>query len=51
MRKEKFKSKVKSNPSIPDRNASRVENVSQKQRKQLAHNAPARRAASKGRGY
>jgi hypothetical protein len=50
MRKEKFKANFKSNRSIPNRDASRAENVSAKQRKRLAHNAPVRRAASKARG-
>jgi hypothetical protein len=50
MHKEKFKAKAKSNPSIPGRDTSRADNVSAKQRKRLAHNAPARRAASKARG-
>jgi len=50
MRKEKFKPNFKSNPSIPNRDTSRPENVSAKQRKQLAHHAPVRRAASKARG-
>src|SRR4030095_7636427 len=36
---------------IPDRGTSRPENVSAKQRKQYAHNAPALRAGSKARGY
>ena len=51
MHKEKLKTEFKGNRSIPDRGTSRSENVSAKQRKQYAHNAPARRAGSKARGY
>jgi len=51
MHKENLKTEFKGNRSIPDRGTSRPENVSAKQRKQYAHNAPARRAGSKARGY
>ena len=51
MHKEKLKTEFKGNRSIPDRGTSRPENVSAKQRKQYAHNAPALRAGSKARGY
>ena len=51
LHKEKLKTDFKGNRSIPDRRTSRPENVSAKQRKQHAHNAPALRAGSKVRGY
>jgi predicted 2-oxoglutarate/Fe(II)-dependent dioxygenase YbiX len=51
MRKEKFKANFKRNPSIPGRETSRPESVSAKHNKQIAHRAPVRRAASKGRGF
>jgi len=51
MHKGKLKTDFKGNRSIPDRGTSRPENVSAKQRKQYAHNAPAPRAGSKARGY
>jgi hypothetical protein len=51
MRKEKLKANFKKDRSIPNRNTTRSENVSRKQNKQMAHHAPVRRAASKGRGF
>ena len=51
MRKEKLKAKFKSNPSVPSRETSRPQDVSSKHNKQMAHHAPVRRSASKGRGF
>ena len=41
MHKGRLKTDFKGNRSIPNRGTSRPENVSAKQRKQYAHNAPA----------
>jgi len=51
MRKEKLKTNFKSNRSVPSRETSRRQDVSTKHNKQIAHQAPVRRAASKGRGF
>ena len=51
MRKERVNASVKSNPSIPSRDTTRPGSVSTKHNKQMAHHAPVRRAASKGRGF
>jgi hypothetical protein len=51
MRKQKLKAQFKSNRSIPNRDTVQAENVSRKQNKQMAHQAPVRRAASKARGF
>jgi hypothetical protein len=50
MPKQKPKAESGKNRSIPKREKSQPQNVSAKERKQLAHNAPVRRAASKFRG-
>jgi hypothetical protein len=49
MPKQKPKPSVAGNRSIPKPTASPPSGVSTKERKQLAHNAPVRRAASKAR--
>jgi hypothetical protein len=50
MRKEKLKTSLKVTRSIPIRETLRPEKLSPKYNKQMAHNAPVRRAASKARG-